>query len=175
MPLGGPHGHDIPKPCNEQFQFLSSNIICFLQANLAHQHACICIPSILCSSLEERICFFLSRASRERGLGDGACVRVATVHNTSPSSLALNSSRDAHDRTNKCAPLHKQFAGKVFFPEGRSKGRSGEVLPEEQAKGLSRDPLRTPSSLSTKGFHPPELSIATHKHFNKNTSRVANI
>ena len=35
---------------------------------------------------------YLSRAPCARGLGDGACVWVATVHNTSPSPLALISS-----------------------------------------------------------------------------------
>ena len=102
--------------------------------------------SIHIFSPEARKCLLLSRASHERGLRDGACVWVATIHNTSPSLLALNSSRDAHDRTNKCAPLHKQLAGEVFSPEGRRKRRNKEALPEEQAKGLSRDPLQASMS-----------------------------
>ena len=76
------------------------------------------------------------------GLGDGACVRVATVHNTSQSLLALNSSRDALDRTNKCAPLHKLFVGEVLSPDGRRKEGTRKSSPRNKLIGRSRESLR---------------------------------
>ena len=145
MLLWGPQGHDILKRVKNNTFCLSSKSICFL----AQQHACICIHSIpfclVCLSRGVQL-FSLSRVSRERGLGDGACVRVATVHNTSPSLLAPKLLARC-SRQNKQTRTTAQAVFQAEPPLPREGARKKqEILPKEQAKGLSRDPLQTLTS-----------------------------
>ena len=133
----GTAGSRHPQACNEQFYFLSSKYICFLQANPVHQHACICIPQhTLFLSRGPRL-VSLSRASRERGLGDSAYERVATVHNTSPSSLGARTPRETLT-TGQTNTHHCSSSFQVESPEEGAKKKQ-ETLLKEQAKGLSRD------------------------------------
>ena len=89
--------------------------------------------------------FILSRASRERGLGDGVCERVATVHNTSPSSLGARTPRETLT-TGQTNTHHCSSSFQVESPEEGTKKKQ-ETLPKEQAKGLSRDHQQAASSL----------------------------
>ena len=162
--IRGPHGHDIPKRCNGQFSYLSSKISCFLQANLAHQHACICIPSILCFLSRGAQLFFLSRASRERGLGDGACVRVATVHNTSPSSLApkllaRRSRQDKQTRTTTQAVFRRNLLSR-----GKAQGRSRKSSPRSKLKFSQEIPCRHQRHLH-KEFSPSRAKYRNSQTF----------
>ena len=132
-----------------------SKLTFFPQTYLAHQHACICILSIFCLLYKGARLFTLPRGSRERGLGDGACTRVATVYNTSPGLLALNSSRDTHGGANNRAPLHKLQLQMKNPSQGAAWRKSKQESLKKSSGGQTPgDPLQARDHTSAKDLHP---------------------
>ena len=113
----------------------------------------------------------LSRAPRERGLGYGVCGRVATVHNTSPSSLGTGTPREmltmrqADAQSFRWNLLEEARRRSREKSSRRNKLRASQETLLERRRRPSKDHRQTAASLLQKGsstskakYHNPNIS-----------------